>query len=191
MTKSLSKVLMVIPWMVGFLLYGPALILWDQFFPDDEVAAGMCYPAFFRSVTFNLTGSVIDFIVPYFLVSLFNLKLYCNIKKRGRVSPSDNENPAQADSRLKHDRRSARSLGLLTGVYGLTWLPYVISVITNSVGRYQINGDIFDLTCFVMAVNSAINPFIYPVMQHRFRKAFLRIICFFNRLNNNQVNPEV
>ena len=163
---------MVIPWAIGFLMYGPVTVIWETFHPDDIIIPGYCYPSFINSVLFNLVGSVLDFVSPYFIVALLNLFLYINIRERGRrlAAATGNNN----DNRLKHDRRTAWSLALLTGVYGATWLPYVTSAIGLSLG-FQISQFAFDFTCFLMIINSTVNPLIYPVMQSRFRKAFIRI----------------
>ena len=184
MTKRLACILMVIPWLIGFLMYGPVTVIWEKFHPDDIIIPGLCYPSFIDSFLFSFVGSVLDFISPYFIATMLNLFLYINIRKRGqRLAATGGGNN---DFRLKQDRRTARSLALLTLVYGTTWIPYVTSAVGRSLG-FQISPFAFDVTCFLMVLNSAVNPLIYPVMQRRFRKTFLDIWKRVCKCPNNRV----
>ena len=176
MTKRLARILMVIPWVIGLLLYGPVSVIWEDFHPEHSLIPGFCYSSFINSVWYTLTGSAIDFISPYFLSVLFNLIIYVNIRKRSKkIASVAGNNASNSNSRLKRDRRTARSLTLLTGVYGASWIPFVTMAICLTLG-FQISQFAIDFTCFFMIANSAVNPVIYPAMQPNFRKTFIEII---------------
>ena len=189
MKKKLAWVLMVFPWVIGFLLYGPVSVMWENFHPEDSVSPGSCYSSFINDVLYNLIGIGIDFISPYFLVALFNLILYLNIRKRGKKVAGMTTNN---DNRLKHDRRTAWSLALLMGVYGATWIPFVTLAVEVSLG-FQISPFAIDFTSFLMIINSAVNPVIYAVMQPNFRKNFISIrnkVCICANNSVADVSPQ-
>ena len=173
LTKRLAYVLMAIPWIIGLLLYGPATIVHEIFHPDDKVIPGHCSPNFINSVAFSITSSFLDLIIPYFLVAVFHVMLYVNITKRGKKI-ADMAANANTDHRLKHDRRIASTLTLLTGVYGVTWIPYVTAVTCATLG-FRVSQFTIEFTSLLLIFNSLLNPLIYPVMQPKFRQIFRKI----------------
>ena len=188
LTKRRVVFLMALPWAIGFLLYCPGVVLWKVFHADYVAIAGHCIPPFLYNLTFNFIGSSIDFVLPYILVIAFHIKLYTNIRKRTmqvvpfQVGPSD--------GRLKKDRKTAISLSVLTGIYGATWMPYVIAVITDTFCSGCVSIMALEATGSLMIINSAVNPFIYPIMQNKFRKVFLYLLRspFTRCTNSNSVN---
>ncbi|XP_043921695.1 histamine H3 receptor-like [Protopterus annectens] len=71
-------------WALSFLLYSPAIILWDIIVGKSVVLNGKCYPEFFSVSEFMLICSVFDFVTPLLCILFFNIRIYWNIMKRER-----------------------------------------------------------------------------------------------------------
>ena len=75
----------------------------------------------------------------------------------------------------------------LPGCFLFCWIPFFTCNIVSAISLKTANPDIhpsmtlFFLTTWLGYVNSTLNPLIYTVFNHEFRKAFKKIVCFFGR----------
>ncbi|WAQ94492.1 5HTR-like protein [Mya arenaria] len=78
----------------------------------------------------------------------------------------------------KRERKAARTLGIITGVYIVCWLPFFILAIVNPFIRHikQIPGPLSSVVLWLGYVNSLLNPIIYTVFNPEFRAAFHKIL---------------
>ncbi|XP_069815757.1 histamine H3 receptor-like [Dendropsophus ebraccatus] len=75
---------MAVVWIIAFLNFGPAIILWEyvvgySVMPDNE-----CNPEFYYSSRYSLYSSIFDFFTPMSAIAFFNLSIYFNIRGRMR-----------------------------------------------------------------------------------------------------------
>lgn len=81
-------------------------------------------------------------------------------------------------SRLSRDKKIAKSLAVIVCTFGLCWAPYTLLMIIRAacsgtcVAHYW-----YDITFWLLWLNSAINPVLYPLCHSSFRRAFAKILC--------------
>ncbi|KAM7537872.1 hypothetical protein Aperf_G00000061706 [Anoplocephala perfoliata] len=82
----------------------------------------------------------------------------------------------------KRERRTIRTLAILTGCFVLCWLPFnVHAILSPFFGRIHPIG--VSILLWLGYINSLLNPIIYTIFSKEFRSAFRRIICRGPRLN--------
>lgn len=82
----------------------------------------------------------------------------------------------------KRERRTVRTLAIITGCFVLCWLPFNMhALLSPFFGRIHPIGE--SVLLWLGYLNSLINPIIYTIFSKEFRSAFKRIICRGPRLN--------
>lgn len=81
-------------------------------------------------------------------------------------------------SRLSRDKKIAKSLAIIVCVFAICWAPYTLLMIIRAACRGRcIQHHWYEVTFWLLWLNSAINPFLYPLCHSSFRRAFSRILC--------------
>ncbi|XP_044151346.1 histamine H3 receptor-like [Bufo gargarizans] len=75
---------MLIVWILSFLLYSPAILLWESIVGYSNIPEDLCIAEFHYTWYFLLVASSIGFALPFISISFFNLSIYWNITKRSR-----------------------------------------------------------------------------------------------------------
>ncbi|XP_076470859.1 histamine H3 receptor-like [Babylonia areolata] len=71
---------------------------------------------------------------------------------------------------VRQDKKAARLLGLLVTVFTLCWLPFTVTSVLHARSGSTVPSWLRDLTSWVLVTNSAINPFLYGLLNAEFRK---------------------
>ncbi|XP_061895470.1 histamine H3 receptor [Entelurus aequoreus] len=81
-------------------------------------------------------------------------------------------------SRLSRDIKIAKSLAVIVCTFGICWAPYTLLMIIRAACSGTCVADYwYDITFWLLWLNSAINPFLYPLCHSSFRRAFSKILC--------------
>ncbi|XP_076151845.1 histamine H3 receptor [Alosa pseudoharengus] len=84
----------------------------------------------------------------------------------------------QRGSRLSRDRKVAKSLAVIVCVFAVCWAPYTLLMIIRAACQgHCIPDHWYEVSFWLLWINSAINPFLYPVCHSSFRRAFAKILC--------------
>ncbi|XP_050185102.1 histamine H4 receptor [Myiozetetes cayanensis] len=89
---------MVAIWILAFLLYCPAILLWEHMAGQSAVAADQCYAEFYDNWYFLLCASTLEFFVPLLLVTYFNMHIFHSIQRRQRPGSVQDCEPPRSSS---------------------------------------------------------------------------------------------
>jgi histamine receptor H3 len=84
---------------------------------------------------------------------------------------------------LARDRKAAKSLFILVFVFALCWCPYTFLTLIRALCKQPdkcISAFIYEITFWLLWLNSTINPLLYSFLHVKFRKAFYRILCYYS-----------
>ncbi|XP_043112191.1 histamine H3 receptor [Puntigrus tetrazona] len=217
-------------WILAFLLYGPAILFWEQLTGKSRVPDDECFAEFYYTWYFLLSASVVEFFSPFLSVAFFNISIYLSIRQRRlgskkescspkcqdatnvygekagmsvricwnsmtlkKKSAADGEKRSENDglsmrcvqrSRLRQDKKIAKSLAIIVCVFAVCWAPYTLLMIVRAACRGDcVSHHWYEVTFWLLWLNSAINPFLYPLCHSSFRRAFFKILCPRQRSN--------
>ncbi|XP_072269446.1 histamine H3 receptor-like [Pyxicephalus adspersus] len=95
---------MVAVWIIAFLNFGPAIIIWEYVVGYSIVPVGECNPEFYYSNRYSLYSSVFDFFTPMTAIAFFNLSIYFNIRSRMKSKiPSPDKNSTVLSEDIRSD----------------------------------------------------------------------------------------
>lgn len=81
-------------------------------------------------------------------------------------------------ARLSRDKKIAKSLAVIVCVFGVCWAPYtLLMIIRAACSGTCVEHHWYEVTFWLLWLNSAINPFLYPLCHSSFRRAFAKILC--------------
>ena len=78
---------------------------------------------------------------------------------------------------LKTDKKAAKTIFIVVGVYALCWLPLLLlPAIVNPSKKPILFKKIFPWVQVVLASNSALNPYVYCMRSHKYRRQFGKLL---------------
>lgn len=86
---------------------------------------------------------------------------------------------------LSKERRAARTLGIIMGVFILSWVPFfLLYIITPFCPTCCPSDQLIDFLTWLGYSNSMVNPFIYTIFNLDFRRAFRRRLMCVTKQNS-------
>ncbi|XP_067105515.1 histamine H3 receptor [Osmerus mordax] len=80
--------------------------------------------------------------------------------------------------RLSRDKKVAKSLAVIVCVFGLCWAPYTLLMIIRAACHAQcVQHYLYEISFWLLWINSSINPILYPLCHTSFRRAFSKLLC--------------
>ncbi|XP_066571146.1 trace amine-associated receptor 4-like [Amia ocellicauda] len=123
-------------------------------------------------VAFLIPGIVmISLYMKIFLVARRHARLINNISEKD-VSQNDNKNKVA----YNRERKAARTLSIVMGVFLFCWLPFFIATLIDPFIDFSTPPILFDALVWFGYFNSTCNPIIYGLFYPWFQKAFKIII---------------
>ncbi|XP_073711506.1 trace amine-associated receptor 4-like [Misgurnus anguillicaudatus] len=133
------------------------------------------------SVVFSGVNAVGTIMSSLYII-IFNV-----VKKHAKVlsvKVSVTTTGVNSQSSAHRERKAAKTLALVMGVFLICWLPLALATAVDPFLNFVIPADVYEALAWFAYFNSACNPLIYGFFYPRFQKAFKTLIftyiCGFN-----------
>lgn len=130
---------------------------------------------------FAVVSSTISFYVPTCVIIFVYLRIFSVARRQARQIASHNnaamrlQNNSKGKPSMARERKAAKTLAIIMGVFIICWLPFfIVNIIDPFCGRC-IPGIVFDTFVWLGYFNSCANPLIYA-QNASFRNAFKAVL---------------
>ncbi|CAG0880151.1 unnamed protein product [Darwinula stevensoni] len=100
------------------------------------------------------------------------------MKKHHRGFRGGRAERARQSGALIRERKAARQLGVIMSAFIMCWLPYFILFMVIAYCQDCIDSRIHTASIWLGYINSTLNPFLYPLCNANFKRAFKKILGF-------------
>lgn len=166
MTKPFSVLFALLPWLISSILLVPPFFGWNKWNDGIPCSFSLILPSeyFWTTAVLVCAFSLGSFAI-YVRIFVSVRKFYNRLCAMNEIT--------NADYTLKKRIKGANLTLLITMVYTICWLPYVIFPFAYATG-YKKNTTFKEAShwlVFLGVSNSLINPFIYAWYKNDFRRA--------------------
>ncbi len=178
-TFNLAMKLLTIPWIFG-ILDGLPVLLWRPLanLPVQQ-RWEECGIPFYNETELVTALGVFEFFLPFFIILICNTTIIILLFRRARKFKTGQIIDDRKIAQFRSNMKSARSLAILIIAFLITWLPEEINNIYDHLCGYCIPTYWIYLGYYLLYLNSAINPILYPLMQSQIREGLKELFCNF------------
>lgn len=186
MSRSRVALLILVCWAVPMLIsFGPIMLDLHVAGVDVILPEDVC--VFLVNRIYAVMASLVAFYLPSAIMLIAYWKIYKAAKRQAmQISAMESQMAAGVgkDSSkkqrhrmtMKRERKAAKTLGIIMGVFLIFWMPFfTINIVDPFVG-YSTEAVVWDVFLWLGYINSSLNPFLYVFFNRSFRKAFLMFI---------------
>ncbi|XP_028654817.1 trace amine-associated receptor 1-like [Erpetoichthys calabaricus] len=142
----------------------------DFYYDQSLFCVGSCVVLHTKTTT--LISCFVGFIIPALVILGIYLKIFMVARNQVRAIKEVTE---KNELSRKRERKSAKTLATVIGVYIICWMPFFLCNTVYPFINNVIPALLIDILIWFAYLNSTCNPFIYAFFYKWFRKA-IRII---------------
>ncbi|GFY58326.1 neuropeptide Y receptor type 6 [Trichonephila inaurata madagascariensis] len=140
---------------------------------------------------FGFSTSILQFVVPFIIITFCYLKVCIKLKNRARSKPGAKSVKKEEQER-ERTRRTNRMLITMVVIFGASWLPIntynLIIDFYIPAASWKFLNVIFFMSHAAAMSSTCYNPFLYAWLNENFRKEFMIVLpCFKSTVQAN--NP--
>uniref|UniRef100_A0A672RL08 Trace amine-associated receptor 4-like n=2 Tax=Sinocyclocheilus grahami TaxID=75366 RepID=A0A672RL08_SINGR len=134
---------------------------------------------------------ILTFFLPGTIMSSLYMKIFYVAQKHAKIMSERVTVMAarglKSQSSVHRERKAAKTLAIVMGVFLFCWLPIFISTIIDSFLNFVTPASVFDALVWFGYFNSTCNPLIYGFFYSRFQKAFKILIssCIYGFIDSS------
>nr|XP_032814066.1 trace amine-associated receptor 13c-like [Petromyzon marinus] len=183
-TNRTLGLMLALCWLGAALFTAPTLIslvpTWSRGIIERVGCPDDC--SFFVSVGFHFFFGETTYLVSLVTVVGVYAKIYVVARRQARqiqanANTAGDGNNRSALSNMKREHNAAKTLGAIIGVFMFAWLPFVLVVTTTPGVASVAVGVSLEVTMWMGYTSSAVNPFLYALLNRHFRAAFRDVLC--------------
>ncbi|XP_035233184.1 prolactin-releasing peptide receptor-like [Stegodyphus dumicola] len=169
-------------WVLAGLLTLPYGIFMDLVPTEKGLYCDEVWPHESSRKAFGFSTSVLQFVIPFVIITFCYMKVCIKLKNRARTKPGA-KSAKKEEMERERTRRTNRMLIAMVVIFGTSWLPINIY---NLVVDFYIPASswtflnvIFFLSHATAMSSTCYNPFLYAWLNENFRKEFMIVLpCF-------------
>ncbi|XP_044304957.1 trace amine-associated receptor 1 [Varanus komodoensis] len=140
---------------------------------------GGCF-VFFNE-TSGVVSSMVSFYIPGFIMLCVYGKIYIIAKRQAssiKAAVNQMQIRFEAQHHISHsrERKAAKTLGTVVGVFLICWFPFFFCTVTDPFMNYTIPPLLIDAMVWFGYLNSTFNPMVYAYFYLWFRRALKMIL---------------
>ncbi|XP_051940984.1 5-hydroxytryptamine receptor 4 [Hippocampus zosterae] len=182
MSPSRVAFLIVICWVVPILIsFGPIMLGLHIAGVDILLPQEVC--VFLVNRVYAVMASLIAFYLPMAIMLVAYWKIFKAARRQARQISAmesqmaagvgkDSSKKKKHRNTMKRERKAAKTLGIIMGVFLIFWMPFFTVNIVDPFINYSTEVVIWDIFLWLGYINSSLNPFLYGFFNRSFRKAF-------------------
>ena len=168
---------LVIVWLAAFCFSVPPLMFGaeDYAFQPGKV---LCVYPFEINVAYTVCLDVLFIGLPTTAISFCYWRVYQTVRQRNRVLSRNGQE--KKSRRNVQEANITKTLVVVLVGFALCWLPVlVMDTIDVVTGDLNLPRQLYLFYTFMVFLSSTINPFIYALVNKRFRKEYWKILGLF------------
>ncbi|NP_001076564.1 trace amine associated receptor 12c [Danio rerio] len=126
----------------------------------------------FFNKEWGLICPILTFFLPGAIMSFLYMKIFHVARKHAKVMSERVTGGLKSQSSAQRERKAAKTLAIVMGVFMFCWLPYFTVTILGPFFNFATPADVFDALVWFAYLNSTCNPLIYGFFYPCFQKAF-------------------
>ncbi|KAM6940669.1 5-hydroxytryptamine receptor 4 [Xenentodon cancila] len=183
MSHSRVALLITICWAVPMLIsFGPIML--DLHVADVDILIPKDVCMFLVSRIYAVMASMVAFYLPMAIMLVAYWKIFNAAKRQARQISmmeaqmaagvgKDSSKKRRHRNTMKRERKAAKTLGIIMGVFLIFWMPFFTVNIVDPFIDYNTEVVVWDVFLWLGYINSSLNPFLYGFFNRSFRNAFL------------------
>ncbi|XP_043105717.1 trace amine-associated receptor 8a-like [Puntigrus tetrazona] len=140
-------------------IYSVIILQDTMFYPETQNG---CYGDCRVSFKFEhfITDLIVTFVAPSSVIMSIYVKIFCVAKYQAKVVNS-------VTGASRSQRKAGKTLGIVVAVFFMCWIPYYL--VTLIEGNEETESVELHVTCWILYMNSCMNPLIYALFYKWFR----------------------
>ncbi|XP_061535798.1 trace amine-associated receptor 3 [Phycodurus eques] len=186
MSQGRVAFLIVICWAVPMLISFVPITL-DLHIAGVHILLPQDVCVFLVNRIYAVMASLIAFYLPMAIMLVAYWKIFKVARRQARQISAmesqmaagvgkDSSKKKKHRNNMKRERKAAKTLGIIMGVFLIFWMPFFTLNIVDPFIDYSTEVIIWDIFLWLGYINSSLNPFLYGFFNRSFRKAFLMFI---------------
>lgn len=177
-TRRRTMALITATWALSLLCALPPFFGWSHY--SFRISKSTCYFDLRENIPYTVTLAIVVFILPYILITVPYYRIFRFIRGHSRKMSINGMSASvrKTNRPTFQDFKVTKLLLVVVCVFVACWTPHIVVNLLNGFAMIQPIPRILDsISTFLTFLSSSCNPFIYGLMNKKFRKGFRAVLC--------------